>query len=570
MDRFAEQDRRTVRALDGLGAHRFTITRGPPGEWTVVESKRSVHTVTRISSSTGWCCTCDDFARCKALGLRCKHIEAVRLSLADCKIRDDSPPPTPCSLQQGEEDSMVLTLFEQIEVLIHWLVPEWAVKKDARVAHGKPWVFHEFVRLMLDKIFGAARWAFAGGRFKTLTLANNDQLVYVVGNLTVTFADGAQAVRSDVGIGLVQAVGSSPDLQDAKPELFETGYKSAATDALKGCAADLGRCFRPLMSGNVIAAVRDGRFNGLFPLSAETARTIDWQYECLMTMAPAWAIQLDPLGNRYTPHEYVTECLDVIFTPPQWSFSIGDVNVETLPRGELLVYVPGTLTVTFADGTQATRYDIGIAPIRFKKDEVTLVKTPTENYETAFKAAVTDALKGCAGDLGCCFRPMLSQEMEAAVVKGFFDNEFKRLRPVAPDALDKGKRALGRDAGDLVSAGTPDKAAAAHTASTTLAKVLTFGDGTAVTADPIERSAFEKYVAEHAGVAPLNVNALRVFAHIYGDGKPVLDDERTIGVFLEYVNDHAGSVPPSAVNLKVWHQQHKAQVGNGQKTGVPA
>ncbi len=39
----------------------------------------------------------------------------------------------------------------------------------------------------------------------------------------------------------------------------------------------------------------------------------------------------------------------------------------------LLVYVPGTLTVTFADGTQATRYDIGIAPIRFKKDEVTLV-----------------------------------------------------------------------------------------------------------------------------------------------------------------------------------------------------
>ena len=58
---------------------------------------------------------------------------------------------------------MILTLIEQIEVLVHWLVPEWAVKKDPKVAHGKPWVFHEFVRLMLDKIFGAARWAFQAG-----------------------------------------------------------------------------------------------------------------------------------------------------------------------------------------------------------------------------------------------------------------------------------------------------------------------------------------------------------------------------------------------------------------------
>ena len=553
IDRVAEQDRRTLRALDGLAAHRLTITRGPPGAWTVATGDRAINTVTHaLDVDHAWRCTCDDFARHEAIGLRCKHIEAVRLSL------DDSPPPTPCSLKQGEEASMILTLLEQIEVLVHWLVPEWAVKKDAKVAHGKPWVFHEFVRLMLDKIFGAARWAFKGGCFKTLTLANNDQLVYVVGNLTVTFADGTQAVRSDVGVGLVQAVGSSPDLRDAKPDLFETGYKSAATDALKGCAADLGRCFRPLMSGNVIAAVRDGRFNALFPLDA--TRTIDWQYECLMTMAPAWAIQLDPLGNRYTPHEFVTECLDVIFTPPQWSFVVGDVTAEALPSGEMIVYVPGTLTVTFADGTAATRYDIGVAPIRRKKDEATLIKTPAENYETAFKAAVTDALKGCAGDLGCCFRPMLSQEMEAAVVKGFFDNEFKRLRPVAPDALETGKRALGRDPGDLLD----------DTATKPLAKVLTFGDGTAVTIDPIERSAFEKYVAEHDGLAPLNVNSLRVFAHIYGDGKPVADDPRSVGVFLEYVNDHAGSVPPSAVNLKVWYQQHKAKTGNGQKAGVPA
>ncbi|MBP7689682.1 MAG: hypothetical protein KA765_17325 [Thermoflexales bacterium] len=459
---------------------------------------------------------------------------------------------------------MILTLLEQITVLVHWLVPEWAVKKDSKVAHGKPWVFHEFVRLMLDKIFGAAKWAFEGGVFKTLTLANNDQLVYVVGSLIVTFADGTQATRSDVGVGLVQAVGSSPDLTTAKPEIFETGYKSAATDALKGCAADLGRCFRPLMNGNVIAAVRDGRFKALFPLGEGDTRTVDWQYGCLNSLSPAWAIQLDPLGNRYTPHEYVTECLDLIFGPQYWSFVIGSVTAETLPSGEMLVYVPGTLSVTFADGTIATRYDIGIAPIRFKKDKTDLIATPAENYETAFKAAVTDALKGCAGDLGCCFRPMLSQEMEAAVVKGYFDNEFKRLRPVDPGALDKGKRALGRDDGDLVGSSV------APSAPSLAGPVLTFGDGTAVTTDPVERAAYERYLATHDGLAPLNVNALRVFAHIYGDGKPVPDDPRAVEVFLDYVNDHAGSVPPSATNLKVWHQQHKAKTGNGQPASVGA
>ena len=114
IDRAAEQDRRTLRALDGLAAHRLTITRGPPDEWTVATGDRAINTVTHtLDVDHAWRCTCDDFARHEALGLRCKHIEAVRLSLADCYIRDDSPPPTSCSLSQGEEASMILTLLEQ-------------------------------------------------------------------------------------------------------------------------------------------------------------------------------------------------------------------------------------------------------------------------------------------------------------------------------------------------------------------------------------------------------------------------------------------------------------------------
>ena len=443
----------------------------------------------------------------------------------------------------------MLTLAEQITVLTRWLVPEWAVKKDAKVAHGKPWVFHEFVRLMLDKIFGAAKWAFTGGQFKTLPLANNDHLIYEVGTLSVTFADGAQATRSDVGVGLVQAKSGSPDLTDAKPELFETGYKSATTDALKGCAADLGRCFRPMQNGNIAAAVRDGRFDALFPLTGE--RTVQWQSDCLLTMAPAWAVQPDPPGNPYTAHEYVTECLDVVFTPPQWSFVIGDVAVETLPSGELLVYVPGTLTVTFADGSSVTRYDIGIAPIRFKQDKTDLVATPTENYETAFKAAVTDALKGCAGDLGCCFRPMLSKEMEAAVVKGFFDNEFKRLRPVAPDTLEKGKRALGRDDGDLVAAGAPAKVAEK-------VQSMFYGDGTPLSLNKVECATFEEYRQIHSAV-PASPDALRVWKKMYRDFTLTPDNPDTRKVYDLFVSHNNGLPPTNAASLKAWYTQYKAK-----------
>jgi hypothetical protein len=306
---------------------------------------------------------------------------------------------------------------------------------------------------------------------------------------------------------------------------------------------------------------------------------------------PAWATKTDTAiadGKPFVPHEYVVQALDTVFGPHHWSFQIGDVTVKELPNSELLVYVPGTLSVIFADGTEATRFDVGISPVRRKKDMADLVATPTENYETAFKAAVTDALKGCAGDLGCCFRPMLSAEMEAAVLKGYFDNEFKRLRPVAPDALENGKRALGRDDGDLVGAPVPQPAATPAPAAASAVTLRLFGDGTPLTpggppaqsaghgqtGDAIERAAYEKYLAEHSNTAPLNVTALRVWAHIYGDGKPVADDPRSRDAFAAYVNDHAGSIPPTADTLRVWYAQHgQKNVGTGNGNGkkpVPA
>jgi len=95
-----------------------------------------------------------------------------------------------------------------------------------------------------------------------------------------------------------------------------------------------------------------------------------------------------------------------------------------------------------------------------------------------------------------------------------------------------------------------------------------FGGGTLLTGDAIEQTAYEKYLAEHGNTTPLNVNALRVWAHIYGDGKPIADDPRSRDAFAAYVNDHAGSIPPTADTLRVWYAQHvQKNVGTGNGNG---
>ena len=140
---------------------------------------------------------------------------------------------------------MQLTLDEQLKMMKR-LVPEWAIQTDNRVAHGKPWVPHEYVTHMLDTVFGPDCWSFEVGAIKPITLPNNDQLIYVPGKMTVRFADGSQVVRSDVGIGLVQAKIDSPDLSDLGIDSFETGYKSRHD----GCPQRLCGRSRSLLSAH--------------------------------------------------------------------------------------------------------------------------------------------------------------------------------------------------------------------------------------------------------------------------------------------------------------------------------
>ena len=400
---------------------------------------------------------------------------------------------------------MILTLDEQLKMLKH-LVPEWAVQTDSKVAHGKPWVPHEFVTHMLDTIFSPDGWSFEMGAIKPLTLPNNDQLIYVPGKMTVTFADGTIAIRSDIGIGLVQARIDSDDLSDLGSDSFETGYKSATTDAIKGCAADLGRCFRPMQNANMAGAITNGRFESeLRAVFPDGTHTREAQIEYLKRLVPQWAIERDSRvanGKPYVAHEYMTHLLDLLFGSQHWSFEIEAVLPSELPNGELLVYVPGRLNVCFADGSAATRSDVGIGLVRRKKDAADLTATSSENFETGFKSASTDALKGCAADLGRCFRPMLSEAMANAISRGFFDNEVALLRPL-PDpekTLAANKRALGRDDSDLVSASDQGKASSPA--------IRKYADGSLVSDNASEIEAFDAFLKTH-GVKPVTIHVLR-------------------------------------------------------------
>ena len=72
------QHDRTARALAALQRGEMQVTVLNDCTW-LIASKGSCYTVSLEGDA--WACTCPDFtSRCQRFGLRCKHIEAVRLT----------------------------------------------------------------------------------------------------------------------------------------------------------------------------------------------------------------------------------------------------------------------------------------------------------------------------------------------------------------------------------------------------------------------------------------------------------------------------------------------------------
>lgn len=73
------QGERTQRAQNGLADGSITIKSTEPDQWVVQNGDHEPYKVV-LTEVGKWFCTCMDFSRNRRTGLRCKHIEAVRLS----------------------------------------------------------------------------------------------------------------------------------------------------------------------------------------------------------------------------------------------------------------------------------------------------------------------------------------------------------------------------------------------------------------------------------------------------------------------------------------------------------
>jgi hypothetical protein len=141
--------------------------------------------------------------------------------------------------------------------------------------------------------------------------------------------------------------------------------------------------------------------------------TMSEQLDALATLIdPAQVHKSEHVKGAYSTSDYVTWLLNRVFTPARWSFTaVQGPEAVTLSDKSMYVQVVGRLTATFADGTTATRDDVGISPLQASQGG-DLGHTAPERYETVVKAAVSDALKACAERLGVCFRPLTDLDLQ--------------------------------------------------------------------------------------------------------------------------------------------------------------
>ena len=119
----------------------------------------------------------------------------------------------------------------------------------------------DYVRLMLNKIFGPDNWShtvLSGPEFVRLNAGG--AYVRTLVRLTVRFANGQQVVHEDVGITVLNA-GRNVELDKVAPERYETALKAAVTDGLKACSEHLGACFRPMGDADLERSLRGARID---------------------------------------------------------------------------------------------------------------------------------------------------------------------------------------------------------------------------------------------------------------------------------------------------------------------
>src|SRR3990167_7581722 len=149
-----------------------------------------------------------------------------------------------------------------------------------------------------------------------------------------------------------------------------------------------------------------------------------------LLIEPRFVKQDKNVKGDFTSGDYVEFKLREIFGPDNISIEIkSGPELVNISDKESYTRVVIRLWVTFANGRLAYQDSIGVWPLKatHASEGGTLEETAAERYETALKAAMTDAIKGAAERFGNCFRPTSDKTVTAFIS----ERDYKRKHPQA-------------------------------------------------------------------------------------------------------------------------------------------
>lgn len=236
------QKSRTERAQYALHHGQFQITQREDSNWNVKNGDKQPYLVSK--SHDDWVCNCEDFVKNRNTGVRCKHIEAVRLSqpeqfLSFAETTPSYPPTSPNSTK-------VITALSQPLNMER-------VKRRKAPNGTVPYLEGYDIIEQANRIF-SYQWSFVLLSEPEIVRWEKPQLVFdQTARSKVPLEKNGFAVTETVGIvhitGKVSVIleGHIFEHSDIGRCIFTGDTPEALDMALAGCATDcLKRCFRQL------------------------------------------------------------------------------------------------------------------------------------------------------------------------------------------------------------------------------------------------------------------------------------------------------------------------------------
>jgi recombination DNA repair RAD52 pathway protein len=232
---------RTERAQYALNHQQFKITLTDPNNWNVQNGDKRPYLVSKNLNE--WACSCEDFIRNRTTGIRCKHIEAVRLSLtAGPSIAETS---NFINFSHNGPHDIFSALDQPLDMS--------RVKRRKAPGGSVPYLEGYDVIEHANHIFNY-QWSFCLLSEPSITRWKKQQTIYdSVSRKRVPLEINGELIMEDVGMvhitGKIIVIIENKTFEHADiGRCIFTGDTPEALDmAIAGCATDcLKRCFRQM------------------------------------------------------------------------------------------------------------------------------------------------------------------------------------------------------------------------------------------------------------------------------------------------------------------------------------